>query len=72
MPTRTRGRQLALSLLICAMVCGCSPQALMHKFASPEDEPVAQKYLGCLRSHDIEEIAKVADRAARVRRRSAI
>jgi hypothetical protein len=44
-------------------VTGCNQEALLRKFASPEDQATAKKYIDALRAERYEEIEAVADPA---------
>ena len=53
--------RLLFTALCLIVLAGCSQEALIRKFASPEDEAIARHYIDELRSGRFEEIKKNAD-----------
>jgi hypothetical protein len=48
-------------LLSVSLLTACSQEEMLQKFASPEEQAVAKKYIDQLRSRDFSEIEKAAD-----------
>jgi hypothetical protein len=49
------------ALLLVALLAGCSQEALMEKFSSPEDRALAKGYIDLLRAHKFDDIENALD-----------